>query len=115
PGPLAAQLAIYLGWVRGRVLGATLAGIAFVAPSFLMVLVLSALYVRFGGLPWMQGLFYGIGGAVIAIIARSSLELVRLTLGREHLLWIRFAESDVVTGWAERGSRWVCLVCGCVA
>src|SRR5881394_4476299 len=51
PGPLAAQLAIYLGWVRGQVLGATLVGIAFVAPSFLMVLVLSALYVRFGGLP----------------------------------------------------------------
>ena len=50
PGPLAAQLAIYLGWVRGRVLGATLVGIAFVAPSFLMVLALSALYLKFGGL-----------------------------------------------------------------
>src|SRR2546422_11704231 len=80
PGPLAAQLAIYLGWVRGRVLGATLVGIAFVAPSFLMVLVLSQLYVRFGGLPWMQGLFYGIGASVIAIIARSVLKLVRMTL-----------------------------------
>src|SRR3989449_4456106 len=88
PGPLAAQLAIYLGWVRGQVLGATLVGIAFVAPSFLMVLVLSELYVRFGGLPWMQGLFYGIGAAVIAIIARSALKLVRMTLGRDPLLWI---------------------------
>src|SRR5881296_3960158 len=78
PGPLAAQLAIYLGWVRGRVLGATLVGIAFVAPSFLMVLVLSQLYVRFGGLPWMQALFYGIGAAVIAIIARSVLKLVQI-------------------------------------
>src|SRR5213596_2732012 len=61
PGPLAAQLAIYLGWVRGGVMGATLVGIAFVAPSFLMVLALSALYVKFGGLAWMQALFYGIG------------------------------------------------------
>src|SRR2546422_3616588 len=114
PGPLAAQLAIYLGWVRGRVLGATLAGIAFVAPSFLMVLVLSELYVRFGGLPWMQGLFYGIGAAVIAIIARSALKLVRMTLGRDHLLWILFAVSAVVTAWTESEIIWVFLVCGLV-
>src|SRR6266581_887671 len=114
PGPLAAQLAIYLGWVRGRVLGATLVGIAFVAPSFLMVLVLSGLYVRFGGLPWMQGLFYGIGAAVIAIIARSALKLVRMTLGRDPLLWILFAVSAVVTAWTESEIIWVFLVCGLV-
>ena len=114
PGPLAAQLAIYLGWVRGQVLGATLVGIAFVAPSFLMVLVLSDLYVRFGGLPWMQGLFYGIGAAVIAIIARSALKLVRMTLGRDHLLWILFAVSAVVTAWTESEIIWVFLVCGFV-
>ncbi len=114
PGPLAAQLAIYLGWVRGRVLGATLAGIAFVAPSFLMVLVLSELYVRFGGLPWMQGLFYGIGAAVIAIIARSALKLVRMTLGQDQLLWILFAVSAVVTAWTESEIIWIFLVCGLV-
>src|SRR5436853_625900 len=114
PGPLAAQLAIYLGWVRGQVLGATVVGIAFVAPSFLIVLVLSDLYVRFGGLPWMQGLFYGIGAAVIAIIARSVLKLVRMTLGRDHLLWILFAVSAVVTAWTESEIIWVFLVCGLV-
>src|SRR2546430_11805465 len=114
PGPLAAQLAIYLGWVRGQVLGATLVGIAFVAPSFLMVLVLSELYVRFGGLPWMQGLFYGIGAAVIAIIARSVLKLVRMTLGRDQVLWILFAVSAVVTAWTESEITWVFLVCGLV-
>src|SRR6266702_4475690 len=114
PGPLAAQLAIYLGWVRGRVLGATLAGIAFVAPSFLMVLVLSELYVRFGGLPWMQGLFYGIGAAVIAIIARSALKLVRMTLGRDQLLWLLFVVSAVVTAWTESEIIWIFLVCGLV-
>src|SRR5213596_17114 len=80
PGPLAAQLAIYLGWVRGGVTGATLVGAAFVFPSFVMVLAISELYVRFGGLPWMQGAFYGIGAAVIAIIARSAYKLVRMTL-----------------------------------
>jgi len=114
PGPLAAQLAIYLGWVRGRVLGATFTGIAFVAPSFLMVLVLSELYVRFGGLPWMQGVFYGIGASVIAIIARSALKLVRMTLGRDHVLWMLFAVSAVVTAWTESEIIWVFLVCGIV-
>src|SRR5207249_6763027 len=101
PGPLAAQPAIYLGWVRGRVLGATLAGIAFVAPSFLMVLAISALYVRFGGLPWMQGVFYGIGAAVIAIIARSATKLLKMTLGRDRLLWVVFVISALVTAWTE--------------
>src|SRR3989440_11996585 len=79
-----------------------------------MVLVLSALYVRFGGLPWMQGLFYGIGAAVIAIIARSALKLVRMTLGRDHQLWILFAVSAVVTAWTESEIIWVFLVCGLV-
>src|SRR5438128_1137502 len=68
PGPLAAQLAIYLGWVRAGLPGATVVGTSFIAPSFVMVLALSAAYVRYGGLPWMQGAFYGIGAAVISII-----------------------------------------------
>src|SRR5207247_9466877 len=86
-GPLAAQLAIYLGWVRARVLGATLVAFAFVLPSFLMVLALSVLYVRYGGLSWMPGAFYGIGAAVIALIARSAWKLVRITLATDRLLW----------------------------
>jgi chromate transporter len=63
PGPLAAQLAIYLGWVRFGVFGATVVAAGFVVPSFLMVLALAAAYIRLGGLPWMQGAFYGIGAA----------------------------------------------------
>jgi len=114
PGPLAAQLAMYLGWVRARALGATLVALAFVGPSFVMVLVLSELYVRFGGLPWMQGLFYGIGAAVIAIIARSVLKLVRMTLGRDQLLWVLFTASALVTAWTESEIIWVFLLCGLV-
>ena len=72
PGPLAAQLAMYLGWARGGAVTAGLVGLAFVLPSFLMVLAIGVGYVRFGGLPWMQGAFYGIGAAVIAIIVRST-------------------------------------------
>jgi chromate transporter len=101
PGPLAAQLAIYLGWVRAGNPGATLVSLAFVGPSLLMVLVLSAMYLRFGGLPWMQGLFYGIGAAVIAIIARSAYKLTGLTLTRDWLLWLIAAVSAAVTAWTE--------------
>src|SRR5436309_6802862 len=75
-GPLAAQLEIYLGYVRAGILGATLVAVAFVLPSFLMVLGLSVAYVRYGGLSWMQGIFYGIGAAVIAIIARSAFKQI---------------------------------------
>jgi len=87
PGPLAAQLAIYLGWVRGGVLGATLVGLAFVLPSFVMVLALAALYLQFGGLSLMRGAFYGIGAAVIAIIGRSVWKLGKLTLAKDRWLW----------------------------
>ena len=91
PGPLAAQLAMYLGWVRAGTLGATLTGLAFVLPSFLMVLILAALYVHYGQIAWIQGAFYGIGAAVIAIIARSAYKLIRSTLKKDWLLWALFA------------------------
>ena len=101
PGPLAAQLAIYLGWSRAGVIGATLVAVAFIAPSFLMVLALSALYVRFGGLPWMLGAFYGVGAAVIAVIVRATIKLARLTLGGDRLLWAICVVSAVITAWTE--------------
>jgi len=115
PGPLAAQLAIYLGYVRAGILGATAVGVAFVLPSFLMVLALSAAYVRFGGLGWMQGMFYGIGAAVIGIIARSAFKLTKLTLGKDKLLWGTFAVLAVSTAWTSREIIWLFLLAGIVA
>ncbi len=115
PGPLAAQLAIYLGWVRAGIFGATLVSIAFVLPSFLMVLALSALYLRFGGLAWMQGAFYGIGAAVIAIIGRSVWKLVQTTIAKDRVLWPLFGVSALVTAWTESEIVWLFLVCGLVA
>jgi chromate transporter len=114
PGPLAAQLAIYLGWAKGRVFGATAVAAAFILPSLVMVLALSAAYVRYGGLPWMQSAFYGIGAAVIAIIARSALKLVKLTLGKDRLLWAIFAASGLVTAWTESEIVWLFLGSGIV-
>ena len=112
PGPLAAQLAIYLGWVRGRILGATLVAFAFVLPSFIMVLGLAAAYVELGGLPWMQGLFYGVGAAVIAIIARSVQKLTKLTLAKDPLLWGLFAVNAAVTAITESELIWVFVTSG---
>jgi len=115
PGPLAAQLAIYLGYLRAGVLGATLVGVAFVLPSFLMVLALSAAYVRFGGLAWMQGMFYGIGAAVIGIIARSAFKLTKITLGKDRMLWAIFGVLAVSTAWTSREIIWLFLLGGVVA
>lgn len=112
PGPLAAQLAIYLGWVRGGVLGGTLVGAAFVLPSFVMVLVLSAVYVRYGGIAWMQGAFYGIGAAVIAIIARSVVKLCKMTLAQDRLLWGLFILNGALTAWTESEVVWAFALSG---
>ncbi len=111
PGPLAAQLAIYLGWARGGIAGATLVAIAFVLPSFVMVIAISMAYVRFGGLAWMQSAFYGIGAAVIAIILRSATKLVRLTLGRDALLWTIFVANAIATAVLE--AEVISLIVGC--
>lgn len=97
PGPLAAQLAIYLGYVDYRILGATVVGLAFVIPSFLMVLGLGWAYVHFGGLPWMQSVFYGVGAAVIGIIAIGAHKLSTKSIGKDRLLWGIFAVLAAVT------------------
>lgn len=114
PGPLAAQLAIYIGWVRFGVPGATLVSLAFVLPSFLMVVALAWLYLHFGGLSWMQGAFYGIGAAVIAIIGRSAWKLTKTTLRQDYLLWSLFLVSALVTAWTESEIVWLFLLSGVV-
>src|SRR4051812_7974597 len=114
PGPLAAQLAIYLGWVRGRLLGATVVALSFILPSFVMVLALAALYVHFGGLSWMQGVFYGVGAAVIAIIARSAWKLGKTTLAKRWLLWAVALVNAAVVAITEREIVWLFLASGVV-
>jgi chromate transporter len=109
PGPLAAQLAIYLGYVHYRVLGATVVGLAFVLPSFAMVLALGWAYVRFGGLGWMQSVFYGVGAAVIGIIAISAYKLTRKSIGKDRLLWFIYLLTAVMTVVTESESVWVFL------
>jgi len=112
PGPLAAQLAIYLGYVHYRILGATLVGIAFVLPSFLMVVALGWAYVRFGGLTWMQSVFYGVGAAVIGIIAISAYKLTTKSVGKDKLLWFVYLVLAGVTVVTESEVAWLFLAGG---
>jgi chromate transporter len=112
PGPLAAQLAMYLGYVRAGVVGATIVSICFVLPSFLMVWAISAAYVRFGGLEWMQALFYGVGACVIGIIARSAHKLTHLTLRGDAVLWGIFIVMALTTAWTEREIVWLFVLAG---
>jgi chromate transporter len=112
PGPLAAQLSIYLGYVHYRILGATLVGIAFVLPSFLMVLGIGYAYVSYGGLPWMQAVFYGVGSAVIGIIAIGSYKLTTKSIGKDKLLWAIFIVLAITTFITEEEILWVILLAG---
>lgn len=112
PGPLAAQLAIYIGYVHFHVVGATVVGLAFVLPSFFMVVALGAAYVAFGGIGWMQAVFYGVGAAVIGIIAMSAYKLTTKNIGKDKLLWAIFLVSATVTVVTKSEVVWLFLGAG---
>jgi chromate transporter len=112
PGPLAAQLAIYIGYVHHHVLGATLAGLAFVMPSFLMVLGIGKAYVSYGGIPWMQAVFYGVGACVLGIIAISAYKLTVKSVARDKLLWAIYGFSALLTVLTQSESVFVFLGAG---
>ena len=112
PGPLAAQLAIYLGDVHYRVRGATLVGLAFVLPSFAMVVAIGAAYSAYGGIAWMQAVFYGVGAAVIGIIAMSAYKLTTKNIGKDRLLWAIFLVSATVTVITKSEIIWIFLGAG---
>jgi len=112
PGPLAAQLAIALGYFQHGILGATLIGIVFILPSFLMVVAISMLYVAYGGLWWVQSLFYGIGASVIAVIVIAAYKLARSTNKRDPLQWSIFGVLAAVTIFAEAELAWLFIAAG---
>jgi len=115
PGPLAAQLGIYLGYVDYGILGATLTGLAFILPSFLMVVALGFAYKIYGGLNWMQAVFYGVGASVIGIIAHSAYKLTQKTIGKDRLLWLLYLVAAIVTIATETESVFLFLGAGVLA
>lgn len=120
PGPLAAQLGIYLGFVHFGVLGATLSGLAFVLPSFVMVVLLGMAYQVYGGLPWMQAVFYGISAAVIGIIALSSYKLTSKSISKfelsaiknNWLLWLFYIAATILTAVTQKEELLLFIVLG---
>jgi chromate transporter len=114
PGPLAAQLAMYLGYVHYRNLGATLVGIAFVVPSFVMVVLIGMAYVAYGGLTWMQAVFYGVGACVIGIVAISAYKLTTKSIGKDKLLWAIYLIGAAVTVITESELVSLFLIAGVV-
>src|SRR5438270_12889942 len=115
PGPLAAQLAMYLGWVREGRFGAAVVSAAFIFPSFLMAVTLAAAYVYFGQLSWIHGMFYGIGASVIAIIAQTAFRLARKTLAKDLFLWLLFAAVAITTVWTGSEIVWLFVLCGVIS
>jgi chromate transporter len=100
PGPLAIQVGIFIAYLRGGFWGACAGGWAFILPNFLIVAALGALYVHFGGLSWMTGVFYGIAPAVIALILHSCYRLAKLGM-EDWLQWVIAGACFVVTIWLE--------------
>jgi chromate transporter len=111
PGPLAAQLGIYLSYVHYGILGATIGGIAFILPSFLIVVALGWVYVQYGGISWMQAVFYGVGACVIGIIANSAYKLTQKMI-KGKLVWIIYLISISITVITESEIIWTFLLAG---
>ncbi|WP_343524605.1 chromate transporter [Pedobacter sp.] len=122
PGPLAAQLGIYIGFVHYGLLGATLTGLAFVLPSFIMVVILGMIYQVYGGMSWMRDVFYGVGAAVIGIIAISAYKLTIKSVGKLNLqslkvnwlLWAFYLMAIAVTVITQQEQILIFIGCGLI-
>src|SRR5258706_10096906 len=97
PRPLAAQVVMWVGFLRRGWAGALAAAAAFIAPSFLLVLAVAVIYARYSGLPVVQPLFYGIAPAPMAIIAIAAWKLARTTNRRHTRLWVISVVLAVIT------------------
>jgi chromate transporter len=97
PGPLAAQVVMWVGFLRDGAMGALATAGVFILPSFVLVLGVAAIYVPNQGLPVVQSLFYGIAPAVMAVIAVAAVKLARLTDKRDPKLWAVTIAIGVVT------------------
>jgi chromate transporter len=113
PGPLAIQVGIWLSYLRGGFWGAWAGGWAFILPNFIIVSVMGALYVHFGGLPWVTAIFYGVSPAVIALILHSCYRLTKLGMD-DWLQWALAAAAFVVTVTVRAEVAWIFLASGVV-
>src|SRR5713226_2609685 len=113
PGPLAIQVGIYISYLRGGFWGAWAGGWAFILPNFVIVAALGALYVHFGGLPWVTAIFSGVSPAVIALILHSCYRLTKLGM-KDWLEWVLAAAAFVITVRLEAEVALLFIGCGIV-
>ena len=99
PGPEAQQLATYIGWLLHRGWGGVAAGALFVLPSFFLLVLLSWVYIAYGHLTWIAGLFYGIKPAVVAIVAQAAWRIGTRTLKRPWLWGVTLASLCAIAWW----------------
>lgn len=119
---MAAQLGIYIGFVHYKIVGATLAGLAFVMPSFIIVVLLGMAYTLYGGLPWMQAVFYGVGACVVGIILVSTHKLTTKSIGKlsleslkqKWLPWLFFIAALVITFVTENENMLLFIAAGII-
>src|SRR2546425_1429568 len=111
PGPLAIQVGIWISSIRGGFWGAWAGGWAFILPNFVIVAALGALYVHFGGLPWVTAIFYGVSPAVIPLILHSCYRLTKLGM-KDWLEWALAAAPLVITLAVRGGVALGFIACG---
>jgi chromate transporter len=112
PGPLAAQLAMWFGYLQAGIFGAAAVALPFVAPACLLVTAVAVIYAKYQGLPVVHEIFLGVGPAVLAIIAIAAYKLARSTNKNDPLLWIIAAVVCAVTAAANKEIFWLFLAAG---
>src|SRR3954447_6536065 len=101
PGPLAAQVAMWLGYLHAGARGAIAVAVPFVLPPFLIVTPVAIVYAKYQGLPWVHDVFLGVGPAVLAIIAIAAYKLARKTNKADLVLWaiaVILCAATVISG-----------------
>ena len=111
PGPLAIQVGIWISYIRGGFWGAWAGGWAFILPNFIIVTVLGALYVHFGGVSAVKAIFYGVSPAVIALILHSCYRLTKLGM-KDWLEWALAAAAFVITVAVQAEVALLFIGCG---
>jgi chromate transporter len=114
PGPLATQLAIYIGWFHSRFLGATASLLAFTLPAFLMVLSLAVIYTHSIQIKWLQFAFYGVSASVLAIVIRYAYITSQKIVDRDHWLWGIIVVNFLLICTTNIHIYWALLVSGVV-
>src|SRR3954452_11172354 len=112
PGPLAAQTAMWLGYLQARTRGAVAVAVPFVLPPFVIVTVIAVLYAEYQGLPWVHAVFLGVGPAVLAIIAIAAYKLARSTNKADPVLWGIAAILCAATAISGAEIVWLFVVAG---